>query len=109
MKHVITTVVGALALYTTSPSGLAAPAPDDAVRQEIVRFGDLDLTRAADAQELYRRIRNAAHKVCESISDLASRRGPQPSVAHGALHGADTLADSAGAAGETQSLNRCCG
>jgi len=50
MKHVIPTLVGALTLYTMSPSGLAAPAHDDAVRQEIVRFGDLDLTRPADAQ-----------------------------------------------------------
>ena len=67
MKHVIPTLVGALTLYTMSPSGLAAPAHDDAVRQEIVRFGDLDLTRPADAQELYRRIKHAAHHVCEAI------------------------------------------
>jgi UrcA family protein len=68
MKHVFTTLAGALTLYTMSPSGLAAPAPDDRVRQEIVRFGDLDLTQPADAQELYRRIRHAAHHVCEASS-----------------------------------------
>src|ERR1700746_1712793 len=67
MKHVIPPLVGALTLYTMSPSGLAAPAHDDAVRQEIVRFGDLDLTRPADAQELFRRIKHAAHHVCEAI------------------------------------------
>jgi UrcA family protein len=67
MKPVITTLVGALALYAMSPSGLAATAPEDRVREEIVRFGDLDLTRPADAQELYRRIRRAAHNVCEPI------------------------------------------
>jgi UrcA family protein len=72
MKHVITTLVGALALYTMSPSGLAAAAPDDRVRQEIVRFGDLDLTRPADAQELYRRIRHAARTVCEPIGQGGS-------------------------------------
>lgn len=67
MKPVITTLVAALALYAVSPSGFAATTPDSRVRQEIVRFGDLDLTRPADAQELYRRIRRAAHIVCEPI------------------------------------------
>jgi UrcA family protein len=68
MKHVITTFVGALALYALSPSGLAAAPPDATVRQEIVRFADLDLTRPATAQELYRRIKHAARNVCDAIS-----------------------------------------
>ena len=63
MKHFATTLVSALTLYAISPSGLAAPAPAE-VHSEIVRFADLDLTRPAGAQQLYRRIERAAHEVC---------------------------------------------
>ncbi len=69
MKHVVTTLIGALALYAVSPNGLAAEAPAPAsVPQEIVKFADLDLTRPAGAQELYRRIAHAARDVCETGS-----------------------------------------
>lgn len=67
MKHVLTTLIGALALYSVFPDSVAAAAPDG-VPQEIVRFGDLDLTRPAGAQELYRRITHAARDVCETVS-----------------------------------------
>jgi hypothetical protein len=40
-----------------------------------VRFGDLDLTRAAGAQELYRRITHAARDVCETIGPGGSAVG----------------------------------
>jgi UrcA family protein len=64
MKHFATTIIGALALYAISPNSLAVAAPDGA-RQETVKFGDLDLTRPAAAQELYRRIERAASDVCD--------------------------------------------
>ena len=62
MKHLATTLIGALTLYAISPSGLAA-APIE-VRSQVVRFAELDLTRPAGAQELYRRIQHAAREVC---------------------------------------------
>jgi UrcA family protein len=67
MKHVFTTLIGALALYAVAPNGLAAESSAD-VPQKIVKFGDLDLTRPAGAQELYRRITRAAADVCETAS-----------------------------------------
>lgn len=63
MKHLATTLVGALTLYAIAPSGLAAAAPAQP-QSEVVRFADLDLTRAAGARQLYRRIEHAAHEVC---------------------------------------------
>ena len=71
MKHAITSLIGALALYAASPSGVAAEVPAD-VPREIVKFGDLDLTRPAGAQELYRRISHAAQDVCETVSSGGS-------------------------------------
>jgi len=64
MRHFAATLIGALALCVLSPAALAAASPDDAPRM-IVQFGDLDLTRLAGAQELYRRIQHAARDVCE--------------------------------------------
>jgi UrcA family protein len=64
MKHFAITIIGALAVYAISPNSFAAAAPDDA-RRETVKFGDLDLTRAAGTQELYRRIEHAARDVCD--------------------------------------------
>jgi UrcA family protein len=63
MKHLATTLVGALTLYVISPSGLASTASEE-LHREVVRFADLDLTRPAGAQQLYRRIERAAHEVC---------------------------------------------
>jgi len=64
MKHLATTLIGALTLYAISPGSLAATAPDG-TRQETVKFADLDLTRPAGAQELYHRIEHAASDVCD--------------------------------------------
>jgi UrcA family protein len=69
MKHLATTLIGALTLQAISPLGLAAVPADDA-RREVVRFADLDLTRPAGAQELYRRIKHAARNVCETFDRL---------------------------------------
>jgi UrcA family protein len=67
MRHVVTTLIGAWALYASSLNTFAAEV-HDGVPQEIVRFGDLDLARTADAHELYRRIDRAARDVCETVS-----------------------------------------
>jgi UrcA family protein len=63
MKHFASTLIAALTLAAISPVGVAAAVHDD-VRREVVRFADLDLTRPAGAQELYRRIQRAAREVC---------------------------------------------
>ena len=64
MKHLKAVLVGALIFYPLSWDCLAA-APSKNVRTEVVKFDDLDLTRPAGAQELYRRIEQAAREVCE--------------------------------------------
>jgi UrcA family protein len=73
MKHIATTLIGALTLHAISPGAIAGPSPGDP-RREIVRFADLDLTRPAGAQELYRRIRNAAREVCTAYGPLGYDR-----------------------------------
>jgi UrcA family protein len=65
MKHLHAVLVGALTLCPLSWDCLAV-APSNELRTETVRFADLDLTRAAGAQELYRRIRQAAREVCQA-------------------------------------------
>jgi UrcA family protein len=69
MKHLATSLIGALTLYAVSSAGFAATPPDEA-RRQVVRFADLDLTRPAGAQELYHRIRYAAHNVCDTYDRL---------------------------------------
>lgn len=73
MKHLATTLIGALTLYSVSPAGFAAAAPGE-VRRQVVRFADLDLTRPAGARELYQRIRYAARNVCETYDHLGRDR-----------------------------------
>lgn len=80
MKHLATTLIGALTLYATATASLAA-APADDVRHQVVRFADLDLTRPAGAQALYRRIKHAARDVCETFDRL----GYDPSCANRAM------------------------
>jgi UrcA family protein len=65
MKTFASTLIAALTLHALSPVAVAAAMPGEA-RHEVVRFAELDLTRPAGAQELYRRIQRAAHKVCET-------------------------------------------
>ena len=64
MRHLKAVFLGALIFCPLSWDCLAA-APSKDVRKEVVRFADLDLTRPAGAQELYRRIERAARDVCE--------------------------------------------
>jgi len=66
VKHLKAVLVGALTLCPLSWDCLAA-APPNNLPAEVVRFADLDLTRPAGAQELYRRIEHAARDVCEPL------------------------------------------
>jgi UrcA family protein len=67
VKHLKAVLVGALTLCPLSLDCLAA-APPNNVPAEVVKFADLDLTRPAGAEELYRRIRHAARDVCEPLN-----------------------------------------
>ena len=71
MKHAVTTLIAALTLCTVAPHAIAAGASAN-VPEETVKFGDLDLTHSAGAQELYRRITHAARDVCETVSSGGS-------------------------------------
>src|SRR5215831_14003577 len=73
MKHLATSLFGALTLCAVAPAGFAAAPPDD-VRRQVVSYADLDLTRPAGAQELYHRIQHAARDVCETYYRLAPDR-----------------------------------
>jgi UrcA family protein len=73
MKHLATTLIGALTFYGIAPGSLAAPTPE--LRTQVVKFADLDLTRAAGAQELYRRIEQAARQVCPAYGRGGYDRG----------------------------------
>ena len=64
MKHLKAVLAGALTLYALSWDCIAAARSND-VRTETVRFADLNLARPAGADELYRRIQQAARDVCE--------------------------------------------
>jgi UrcA family protein len=65
MKHLATSLIGALTLCAVAPAAFAAAPPDD-LRRQVVSYADLDLTHPAGAQELYHRIRYAARDVCET-------------------------------------------
>jgi UrcA family protein len=56
----------------------AAQAGDLSVASSTVKYGDLDLSRAAGEATLYRRIHEAARKVCASL-DVA-QSVPPPSM-----------------------------
>ena len=64
MKLLKAVFVGALIFCPLSWDCIAAT-PSKDVRTEVVRFADLDPTRPAGAQELYRRIEQAARDACE--------------------------------------------
>jgi UrcA family protein len=52
------------ALSAASLSGVASATPVDEVRQQVVKFSDLDLSSQPDAAILYQRIKSAAREVC---------------------------------------------
>jgi UrcA family protein len=64
MKYLATTFIGVFTLSVLSANCLAGEQPND-VRRQVVRFAELDLTRPAGAEELYRRIQRAAREVCQ--------------------------------------------
>ena len=90
MKLLKAVFVGALIFCPLSWDCIAAT-PSKDVRTEVVRFADLDLTRPAGAQELYRRIEQAARDVCEArgadyyglSADTTCRRS---AIAHAIRH-----------------------
>jgi len=76
MKHLKSVLVGALTLYPLSWNCLAV-APSNELPRETVRFADLDLTHPAGAQELYRRIKEAARNVCQPNDSVVYPSGYQ--------------------------------
>jgi UrcA family protein len=64
-------ITAAVALYTTLFT-YGASAEQISVRSLTVSFADLDLSRAAGAQALYKRIKFAARRVCGSQGNYAS-------------------------------------
>lgn len=81
MKHLATSLIGALTLCAVAPAVFAAAAPDEP-RRQVVTFADLDLTRPAGAQQLYLRIRSAARDVCATYDRFGpDRRCIQQAIA----------------------------
>ena len=67
--------VGAsLVLSLVSHAAIANPGSDPDVRQRVVRFADLDITRTEGVAVLYSRIANAARVVCEPESGMNEQR-----------------------------------
>ena len=63
-----TAIVAVMVVMTGSLSGVAgAQAPS-----EVVRYSDLDLSTATGVRTLYKRIQNAAWRVCRDITDQAT-------------------------------------
>jgi UrcA family protein len=72
--HKFLTPVALLTAFAMSP-GHAAP-PDGGLRwTRVVKYADLDLSRAAGAETLYSRLVDAARRVCEP-----DRFGAPPSI-----------------------------
>jgi UrcA family protein len=60
-------LVGIATLAAVATANLAtATAETDEPRSTVVRYGDLDLSRLADARRLYGRIKRAARAVCDN-------------------------------------------
>jgi UrcA family protein len=67
-----TLVTAALSGALSLMYGATSTAADEAVRQVVVRYDDLNLTSTRGASTLYSRINAAAREVCDA-SDLLSR------------------------------------
>jgi UrcA family protein len=72
----LTLVTAALVLSGSILSVANASPPSD-VPTAVVKFGDLDATRPAGKEELYRRLTQAAHTVCRSLEPGDSRANLQ--------------------------------
>jgi UrcA family protein len=66
-----TLIATALVLGGSIFSVAKATTPSD-VPTAVVKFGDLDATRPAGEEELYRRVTRAAHSVCRSLDPSES-------------------------------------
>ena len=69
--------IAATVLFGTLASGLAAVASateDGVVLQEVVKYGDLNVSNPQGAATLYARIRAAAANVCRPFASDYSRR-----------------------------------
>jgi UrcA family protein len=53
---------------------IAKAAPHADIPTAVVKFGDLDMTRLAGKQELYRRLSRAARTVCSPLEDESGRK-----------------------------------
>jgi UrcA family protein len=67
----ITLITTAL-LLGGSILSVAKAAPPSEIPTAVVKFGDLDATRPAGMEELYRRLRQAARGVCRSLDPADS-------------------------------------
>jgi UrcA family protein len=77
IKWISSLAVAAAVSLVSLPSGAADSAADGPTR--AVRAWDLDLSRPQDVQTLYRRVQNAAEKLCRSEAHdhwVATRRRP---------------------------------
>jgi UrcA family protein len=66
-------LLGIATLAALATANLAAATPDTAEpRSTVVHYEDLDLSRPKDARRLYRRIKQAARRVCDNnpLSDF---------------------------------------
>jgi UrcA family protein len=84
-------VVGAVVLALTS---LSATAASDGFlgRSETVKFKDLDLSKQADTERLYRRLKMAANQVCIGYADSPGMRSPYDRCVQKAIENAvDTI------------------
>jgi UrcA family protein len=64
-------LLGIALLAAALTANLASAAPgNDEPRRAVVRYSDLDLSQPKDAQRLYRRIKGAAHAVCNNDPEL---------------------------------------
>jgi UrcA family protein len=68
LQHAAAIAVLSIGLVSTQRAHAAAPVD---VPHRTIRYGDLDLSRDADARRLYSRIRGAARQVCPSVEERA--------------------------------------
>ena len=64
-----TALVGIAMLAAAVSANMASAAnANEEVRTAVVSYSDLDLSRPQDVERFYRRVKNAARKVCDSPS-----------------------------------------
>jgi UrcA family protein len=76
-----------MTLLVGSVAALAAPNRDGELATRTVRFGDLDLSTAVGAEELYERITLAARLVCRPSASFKSMHKCRARAVEGAVAG----------------------